>query len=95
MKLNAFDIIKTVRITEKANLQSEKHNKYTLAADPRATAPEIKSAVEELFKVKVLKVNTSNVRGKARRQYTKASGTTSAWKKAVVTLKEGDKISLA
>ena len=95
MKLTSFDIIKTVRITEKANLQSEKHNKYTLAADPRATAPEIKLAVEELFKVKVVKVNTLNVRGKARRQHTKAAGRTSDWKKAVVTLKKGDKISLA
>ncbi len=77
MKLTSFDIIKTVRITEKANLQSEKNNKYTLAADPRATAPEIKLAVEELFKVKVVKVNTLNVRGKARRQHTKAAGYTS------------------
>ncbi len=94
MKLTPFDIIKTVKITEKANLQTEKFNKYTLATDPRATAPEIKAAVEELFKVKVVKVNTMNVRGKVRRQFTKAAGRTSDWKKAIVTLKKGDKISL-
>jgi large subunit ribosomal protein L23 len=94
MKLTPFDIIKTVKITEKATLQTEKHNKYTFAADPSATAPEIKSAVEELFKVKVVKVNTLNVRGKVRRQFTAAAGRTSDWKKAIVTLKKGDKISL-
>ena len=65
-----------------------------LATDPRATAPEIKAAVEELFKVSVVKVNTMNVRGKVRRQFTKAAGRTSDWKKAIVTLKKGDKISL-
>ena len=94
MNLSPFDIIKTVKITEKANLQTEKHNKYTLVADPRATSPQIKSAVEELFKVKVIKVNTLNVRGKVRRQSTAAAGRTSDWKKAIVTLKKGDKISL-
>jgi large subunit ribosomal protein L23 len=93
-KLTPFDIVKSVRVTEKAAILSDKHNKYTLSIDPRATAPEVKSAVEELFKVKVLKVNTANMRGKARRQNTKAAGWTSDWKKAVVTLKEGDKISL-
>ncbi len=93
-KLTSFDIIKTVRVTEKAALLTEKQNKYTMAVDPRATAPEVKLAVQELFKVKVVKVNTANMRGKLRRQNTKAVGWTSDWKKAVVTLKEGDKISL-
>jgi large subunit ribosomal protein L23 len=50
--------------------------------------------VQELFKVKVLEVRTMNVRGKARRQHTKQAGWTSDWKKALVTLKQGDKISL-
>lgn len=94
MKLSTFDVIKTVRVTEKGAVQSEKHNKYTLAADPRATAPEIKKAVEELFNVKVLRVNTANVRGKERRKNTKAHGWTNTWKKATVTLKEGDRIDL-
>jgi large subunit ribosomal protein L23 len=94
MKLSTFDVIKTVRVTEKGALLSEKHNQYTLVADTRATAPEIKAAVEALFNVKVLRVNTANIRGKERRKFTKAHGWTSDWKKAVVTLKEGDRIDL-
>jgi large subunit ribosomal protein L23 len=90
----AFDIIKTVRITEKAAIQSEKFNKYTFLADRRATAPQIKKAVEQLFNVKVQRVNTANYEGKARRQMTKAAGKSSDYKKAIVTLKEGEKISL-
>lgn len=92
--MTSFDIVKTIRITEKGTLQSEKFNKYTIVADRRATAPAIKRAVEELFKVKVLRVNTQNVAGKARRQMTKAAGRTSDWKKAIITLKEGEKIDL-
>lgn len=90
-----FDIIKTVRITEKATLLADRLNKYTVVADRRASAFQIKNAVQELFKVKVVKVNTSNVRGKERRKNTKAHGWTSDWKKAIVTLKKGDRIELA
>jgi large subunit ribosomal protein L23 len=50
--------------------------------------------VEQLFNVKVTKVNTANYEGKARRQMTKAAGKSSDYKKAVVTLKKGDKIAL-
>ena len=92
--MNTFDVIKTVRLTEKGTRQGEKYNQYTIVADPRANKTEIKQAVQELFKVKVTKVNTLNVRGKSRRQRTVQAGTTNAWKKAVVTLKEGDKIVL-
>ena len=92
--MNVFDIIKTVRLTEKGTRQSEKYNQYTVVADPRANKTQIKQAVQELFKVKVTRVNTLNVRGKARRQRTTQAGVTNAWKKAIVTLKEGDKIVL-
>ncbi len=92
--MNAFDIVKTIRITEKGTLQSEKFNQYTVVADRRSNAPAIKRAIEELFRVKVLRVNTMNVRGKARRQSTKAAGRTSDWKKAIITLKPGEKIDL-
>lgn len=92
--MNSFDIIKTVRLTEKGTRQSEKYNQYTVVADRLATKPQIKQAVQELFKVKVVKINTLNVRGKARRKRTAQAGATNAWKKAIVTLKEGDKISL-
>lgn len=111
--MNAFDVIKTVRITEKATLLQDKEkpvrgstadkgsarpseplNQYTLEADRRATKPEIKAAVEELFKVKVVSVNTLNMRGKSRRKRTKHVGKDASWKKAIVTLAKGDKINL-
>ena len=92
--MTSFDIIKNVRITEKGTIQAEKHKQYTVVADRRATDPQIKRAVQELFKVKVQRVNTQNVPGKARRQNTQAAGRTSDWKKAIITLKEGEKIDL-
>ena len=119
--MNSFEIIKTVRLTEKGTRQADQvvrsherdkngkpvmgekgkakikerpMNKYTVVADRRATKPQIKNAVQELFKVKVLRVNTLNVRGKARRQRTALAGKAMDWKKAIVTLKDGDKISL-
>ena len=92
--MNAFEVVKTVRLTEKGTRQSEKLNQYTVKADVRANKAEIRQAVQELFKVKVIKVNTLNVRGKLRRQRTTQAGQTPDWKKAIVTLKEGDKIVL-
>ena len=92
--MNAFEVIKTVRLTEKGTRQGEKYNQYTVVADRRANKTEIRKAVQELFKVKVTKVNTLNVRGKSRRQRTTQAGNTPDWKKAIVTLKEGDKIVL-
>jgi len=64
--------------------------KYVFRVDRRANKHQIRRAVEELFpKVKVAKVNTAHVPGKARRSRTTQAGRTSDWKKAVVTLKEG------
>jgi large subunit ribosomal protein L23 len=88
--MNVFDVIKTVRLTEKGTRQGEKFNQYTVVADPRANKTQIRQAVQELFKVKVTKVNTLNVRGKARRKRTAQAGNSSNWKKAIVTLKDGD-----
>ncbi len=92
--MNTFEIIRTVRLTEKGTRQGEKYNQYTIVADPRANKTQIRNAVQELFKVKVTKVNTLNVRGKFRRQRTKQAGQAPNWKKAIVTLKDGDKIIL-
>ena len=92
--MNSFDIIRTARLTEKGTRQGAKYNQYTVVANPRANKIQIKRAVEELFKVKVLRVNTLNVRGKARRQRTLQAGRDENWKKAIVTLKDGDKIIL-
>ena len=92
--MNSFEIIKTVRLTEKGTKQAEKYNQYTVVADRLANKTQIRQAVQELFKVKVVKINTLNVRGKLRRARTSQAGVTSMWKKAIVTLKDGDKISL-
>ena len=92
--MNSFEIIRTVRLTEKGTRQGEKYNQYTIMADTRASKPQIRTAVQDLFKVKVVKVNTLNVRGKFRRQRTKQAGQSPNWKKAIVTLKAGDKITL-
>lgn len=68
-------------------------NKYTFEVDKRATKPHIAQAVQEIFGVTVRDVNTINVPGKPRRlRYNK--GLTRTWKKAIVTLKDGDKIDL-
>lgn len=87
-------IIKTLRVTEKGSAQSAKSNQYTLAVTQDANKIEIKQAVEKLFKVTVLKVNTLNVHGKVKLMRGRASKETD-WKKAIITLKAGDKIELA
>jgi len=92
--MNPFQIIKTVRVTEKGTTQADKYNQYTVVADRRANKQQIRQAVQELFKVKVLRINTLNVEGKLRRQRTAQAGKSADWKKAIVTLKEGDKIIL-
>jgi large subunit ribosomal protein L23 len=89
-----YSIIQRVRLTEKGSALQEKSNRYVFSVNPAANKIQIREAVEKLFKVKVLRVNTMNCDGKVRRQYTKQRGTTSHWKKAVVTLKQGDKIDL-
>lgn len=90
----ARDIILRPIITEKSVTLSAE-NKYTFAVDPKANKLEIRGAIESIFKVKVLKVNTLNVKGKPTRWGRRYKGHKSDWKKAVVTLKEGDKIEIA
>jgi large subunit ribosomal protein L23 len=88
-------VVKTVRITEKGTALGLTRNQYQLVVDRRANKLDIKHAVEKLFKVNVLRVNTMQVRGKARRERTAQFGRTPAWKKAIVTLKQGEKIEIA
>ena len=92
--MNPFEIIRTVRLTEKGTRQGDKYNQYTVVADPRANKTQIRKAVQELFNVKVLKVNTLNVRGKFRRQRRADAGQAPNWMMAIVTLKKPDKIVL-
>lgn len=86
--------IKTIRLSEKATLLSEKLNEYVFKVDPRANKIEIKQAVEKLFGKKVVDVRTMNYAGKERRRGARA-GKSSDWKKAVVRLKEGETLELA
>ena len=86
---SAFDVIIAPVVTEKCNaLIQEK--KYTFRVHPDANRVEIARAVEELFKVKVAKVNVMNCLGKAKRAgRTMKMGRRADWKRAVVTLSEG------
>jgi len=90
-----FDVIETVHLTEKATLLSELENKYVFRVHPKANKIQIKQAVEQLLNKTVLDVKTCNYTGKKRRLRTAKYGRRSHWKKAIVTLKEGDKISFA
>ena len=89
-----FDHIQTVILTEKATHLSEKHNQYVFRVSPRANKIDIKRAVEQLFKKTVLNVRTANFAGKKKRERTASLGRRAHWKKAVVTLKEGEKLDL-
>ena len=92
--MNSFEIIRTVRLTEKGTRQGEKFNQYTVMADPRANKTANPRGGAGPVQGQGPKVNTLNVRGKFRRQRTKQAGQSPNWKKAIVTLKAGDKIVL-
>jgi large subunit ribosomal protein L23 len=82
-------------ITEKSNKLSEKLNCYTFAVSPKANKFQIKDLVEKLYNVRVVKVNVANYAGKRKSRYTKAGlikGSTAAFKKAFVLVKEGQTI---
>ena len=88
----AYDIVKSLIRTEKG-VDIEPLGKYQFWVDKRANKIEIKKAIEEIYKIKVVKVNTLMVRGKIKRVRYK-EGRTSDWKKAIVTLKSGEKIEV-
>ncbi|MCR9235030.1 MAG: 50S ribosomal protein L23 [Alphaproteobacteria bacterium] len=92
IKLSAYDVIVSPVITEKSTNASE-HNQVVFNVAPTATKPEIKSAVEKLFGVKVEKVNTLVRKGKVKR-FRGIKGRQSDVKKAVVTLKDGETIDV-
>ena len=89
-----YDLIQTASLTEKSSLLSEKQNKYVFRVSPRANKIQIKQAIEQLFKKKVIDVNTCNYAGKKRRERRADFGRKAHWKKAIVTLAEGEKIDL-
>jgi large subunit ribosomal protein L23 len=87
----AHQIIKKPLITEKSTRQKEEGNQIAFVVDPKAGKIQIRQAVEKLFKVKVLSVRTMNVTGKKKR-LGRFLGRKSDWKKAIVKLREGDRI---
>jgi len=89
---NARDIIIKPVVSERS-VASMEHNKYTFRVDLKANKIEIKNAIEEIFKVKVVEVKTMVVKGKVKRMG-RYEGKRPDWKKAIVTLKDGDKIEI-
>jgi len=85
-----FDVIKGPCLTEKSNLLQEIQNTVVFKVNPQANKIEIKKAVEDLFNVKVQSVKTAMVQGKKRRVGIKSVGRTNNWKKAYITLSEGE-----
>jgi large subunit ribosomal protein L23 len=92
MKSTDF-IIKQAIISEKGTILRDNENRYVFKVHPQANKIEIKKAVETAFDVKVLDVNTINVKGKTKR-LGRFEGKRSSWKKALVRLKEGDSIDI-
>lgn len=86
-----YEIIKAPIITEKSSQLIESENTYTFEVDKRANKIEIKNAIEEIFKVDVLRVNTLNVKRKFKRMG-QHEGYKPAYKKAMVTIADGQKI---
>jgi len=80
------------QISEKSTMVGERSNQYVFRVLPDATKPEIKSAVEFMFKKKVKDVQVANVKGKKKR-FGRSSGKRSSWKKAYVSLMPGEEIT--
>ncbi len=90
---NIYEIIKRPIVSEKSSALSEVGHKYVFEVAPKAKKNEIKRAVEELFKVDVERIHTLVVHGKFK-QVGRVQTKRSNWKKAIVTIKEGQKIEL-
>jgi large subunit ribosomal protein L23 len=89
---NAYHVVRRALLTEKSTALRG-HNRYVFEVDRRADKPEIKRAIETVFKVTVEDVRTMNVRGKVKR-LGRFSGKRPDWKKAVVTLAAGQSIDI-
>ncbi|MDH4029173.1 MAG: 50S ribosomal protein L23 [Nitrospirota bacterium] len=87
----SYEVLKGPLLTEKGTLLKEQDNKVMFRVAKEANKIEIKKAVEEIFKVKVDRVTTMNCKGKNKRMG-KYEGKRPDWKKAIVSLKEGEKL---
>lgn len=90
----AENTVKGILYTEKGTRLQEEENKFLFRVAADSDKSDIRSAVEQLFGVHVEKVNTMNRKGKRKRSRTVGYGKTAAWKRAVVTLREGENIDL-
>lgn len=92
--MNLTHVLKQVLLTEKSNKLSSELGQYTFEVHMDSTKYTVKHAVEAAFKVSVTRVNIMNIGGKNKRTRKGGATTTSDYKKAIVTLKKGDKIEL-
>jgi large subunit ribosomal protein L23 len=90
----AYQILDNILLTEKGTVLMDSHNQYVFKVHPDANKSEIKRAVQDLFKVEVTNVRTMNRKGKKKRERRPNYGLTAAWKRAVVTLADGNTIDL-
>lgn len=90
---DSYDIIKAPLLTEKGAKLKEAHNKIVFKVDRDTNKIEIKRAIEEIFNVKVLNVSTIHQKGKKKR-FGRKIGKRPDWKKAIVTLKAGEKLEI-
>ena len=86
---NVYDVLQGPRLTEKASVLQERDGKVVFTVNRKANKIDIKNAVEKMFKVKVKDVRTANMHGK-RKRVGRYIGMTNEWKKAYVTLSEGE-----
>ena len=91
--MSIYKILKAPYLTEKTNNLKDLENKVTFKVDKKSNKKEVKKAIEKIFSVVVEKVCVVNQEGKKKRQG-KNSGKRSDWKKAIVTLKKGNKIDI-
>ena len=92
--MNTTHVLKQLLLTEKSNKLSSDFGQYTFEIHPDAGKHQVAEAVEKAFKVTVTRVNVMRVDGKNTRSRQGRPSKTSAYKKAIVTLKKGDKIEL-
>ncbi|MEE1884879.1 50S ribosomal protein L23 [Pedobacter flavus] len=90
-----MELLKKPILTEKASALTEKSNRFTFKVEPKANKLQIKAAIEKMYGVSILAINTMVVYGKTKSRNTKAglvTGRTAKYKKAIVTLKDGETI---
>ena len=91
--MHVFEVLRRPLITEKSTILQDGQNKYAFEVDTRANKAQVRAAVEQSFSVKVTDVNMMTVRGK-RKRFGRRLSQRPSWKKAVVSLRTGDKIQI-